>query len=793
MVKYLVIVESPGKIKSVEKYLGKDYTVLASVGHIMDLPSNKLSIDIENNFKPTYKVSTNKKSVVEKIKKKYKEVDEVLIATDKDREGEMIAWSIAHVLKLKNPKRLLFDSITKEQLQKAVKNPGTIDNKLVDAQKTRRLLDRLLGYKLTPVLWRNVKPKLSTGRVQSVVVRLLIDREEEIDKFFDGDINSFFKVNGNFYNKKDKYVSVLNENKKTSKTVKLPFEKNVKALLTKCKSSIFTVDNVSKRKSTSNPSRPYTTSTLQQDAGNKIGMSVKRTMMAAQHLYEAGLITYMRTDSVHLSKDAISKISEFIKKEYGNKYLRVVNYKAKSCNTQEAHEAVRPTDVTKQYVIENKGKKIGSDEKRLYSLIWKRTIASQMSPAQYNVTNINIAISKEDKYVFQSVFKTLLFDGFLKLYKSDDNNDLETAPIPKVGTIMKLNNIICDQDYPKPPGRYSEVSLISKLDPETGLNIGRPATYQSIVSKIIDNKYANKEDVEGKTYKSKTITYTKKTDKLTSKNKELILGGEKNKLVPTNIGKIVTNFLIKNFPNILEYKFTSTMEDSLDKVSMGDAKWVDVLDKFYSKFKPNYDTLMSNKSTIMDKYKKLLGIDDETGKEIYATYGIYGPMVYIEGINYKKGPIRKPLTIDNIKLKDALKILEYPKELGTYEKCKVLLKVSSKTKEKQYYIETGKKTYPASENTKLKDVASIIKKSKSNILKEFQEGSKTYTVLKGINGWNDYIKITDSKNKKYRTNISLSKTQNIDELDIKVIEGLVEKHFDNKKTRRKYKKKKIEK
>lgn len=788
--KYLVIVESPGKIKTVEKYLGKDYTVLASVGHIMDLPSNKLSIDIENNFKPTYKVSTNKKSVVAKIKKKFKEVDEVLLATDKDREGEMIAWSIAHVLKLKNPKRLLFDSITKEQLQKAVKNPGTIDDRLVDAQKTRRLLDRLLGYKLTPVLWRNVKPNLSTGRVQSVVVRLLIDREKEIEDFFDGDINSFFKVSGNFLNKNDKYSTILNENKKTTKPVKLPTEKSANALLTKCKSSVFTVDNVSKRKSISNPSRPYTTSTLQQDSGHKLGMSVKRTMLAAQHLYEAGLITYMRTDSVHLSKDAISKISEFIKKEYGNQYLRVVHYKAKSCNTQEAHEAVRPTNITQQYVTENTGKKIGSDEKRLYSLIWKRTIASQMSPAEYNVTNMNIAISKETKYVFQSVFKTLLFDGFLKLYKIDDNNAIETAPILKVGTVMKLNDIICDQDYPKPPGRYSEVSLISKLDPETGLNIGRPATYQSIISKIIDNKYANKEDIEGKKYKSKTITYTKKTDKLTSKSKELKLGSETNKLVPTSIGKIVTGFLIKNFPNILDYKFTSNMEDSLDKISLGDIKWVDVLDKFYSKFKPNYDTLMNSKNAIIDKYNKLLGIDDKTGKKVYAKLGIHGPMVYMEGLNYKKGPIRQPLTIDTIKLKDALTILEFPKELGTYQKYKVLLKVSTKTKEKEYYIETGKKTYSAKENTTLKDVEDIIKKTKSNILKELQEGSKTYTVLKGINGWNDYIKISDSKNKKYKANVSLPKTQKIEELDIKTIEGLVEKYYSYKKTKRKYKKKK---
>lgn len=769
----LVIVESPGKIKTVQKYLGNEYKVIASVGHILDLPSNKLSIDVENNFKPTYKNITGKATVIKNIKSSYDKCSDILIATDKDREGEMIAWSIAHILKLKNPKRLLFDSITKDKLLKAIKNPTKINDGLVNAQKARRLLDRLLGYRLSPVLWKNIGAKLSAGRVQSVVVKLICEKEEEINKFLNENLKSEYKTNGIFECNKNKYNSTLLSIKDDkTKPTNILEEKDAKSVMKKFIGSEFTADDRTKSKSYSSSGRPFTTSTLQQEAGNKLKMSVKKTMRSAQNLYENGLITYMRTDSVALSKDALVQIEKYIKANYSDKYYKKTVYKTKGNNTQEAHEAVRPTKIDRINVA--KGGKIGSDEVRLYNLIWKRTIASQMSNAEYDVCKMNIKISKTKKYVFETVFKKLIFSGYLEVYgKTDDDT---TMDIPKKGTKMKANTITCSQEFKNPPIRYNEVSLVKKLDPETGLNIGRPATYQNIITKIQDRNYVEKMDSEGKEIES--LKFVLENDKLKKTKNKVKLGADKNRLVPTDIGKRVNKFLNDNFQTIMDYKFTANMETKLDDIESGKLKWDKVLKEFYDNFNPCYEYLIKNPAKDLITENKVLGKDPETGNNVIATIGYYGPMVKIEGIAYKTGPIRKPNNLDNITLKKALNILKFPKLLGKIGNADVFVKVSTKKGKNSYYLNVAQKNYPLeSGELDLEKAKEIIENFKSNNLGYFKEGTKEYAVMKGKNGWKDYIRITDTKKKKYKINVPIPKGTDSKTLDLEKIKSIIEKKF----------------
>ena len=547
MGKTLVVVESPGKIKCVQSYLGNNYIVMASVGHIMDLPGGSLSVDVNNNFTPTYEPYENKRQVISSLKSNMKLSDDILIATDDDREGEMIGWSIAHVLKLKNPKRLLFKSITKDELLKAIKSPNTINQNIVNAQKTRRIMDRLLGYYWCPLLWQQIQPKISTGRVQSVVTRLMVDRETEIEIFIKNKLVPYYRFVGKFVTESSDtpYKMTLYEitnmdyNKCILEQAKIYELDSAENLMDDCIQSTYNVQNILYTVSSKSPGEPFTTSSLQQEASRKFGFSVKSTMMIAQTLYEAGLITYMRTDSSVLSKFALDEIELYVKKEYGDQYYsrNDGNKKKSKKNTQDAHEAVRPTNVSTSYInnMYNNNHKISNNEVKLYSLIWKRTIASQMKSATYNVTTMHVKMSHNKLYLYQCVFNKLKFPGFLMVYnivseEEDDDqedNDLNNAnETSQIGDRLIPVEIDGNEDYPRPPVRYNEASLISKLDPKN-LNIGRPATYASIISKIQENNYIEKRDLCGIEKESTVLQWDGKSVMFDKKKGKIMLCNEK--------------------------------------------------------------------------------------------------------------------------------------------------------------------------------------------------------------------------------------------------------------------------
>jgi DNA topoisomerase-1 len=719
----LVIVESSGKVDKIQHILGKDYTIMACWGHIIDLDKHNISINFDDNFEPKYSVIEGKEDVIRKLKKTYDKLDDILLATDMDREGEMIAWSLARELGLKNPKRIVFTEITKKGLTDAVKSPSKINNNIVDAQKLRRLLDRIIGYRISPLLWKSIGGGgLSAGRVQSVVVKLIIEKENEITKFFDEDSDTFFKTTGEFIDKNkrvfkshlyttntkyqddDDEKSIKSDsssdsseedsemrNGKLAKIKKADDARNVMKYIMK---SSFKISAIGEKESIRKPSAPFTTSTLQQEASRKYGFTSKRTMLAAQHLYEAGHITYMRTDSVNLSDEALKTIGDFIVNKYGKEYHKKMNYSSKAKNTQEAHEAIRPTEPATIGISANSKSKIDSDEVRLYSLIWKRAVASQMTPAKFNVVSIQIDINQLDEpknkhlkdYYFMTQIEKNIFLGFLAVYnltntENDDDNDQDekvdiNMTIPTVGTSLKPQSIVSTQDYKRPPVRYNEATLVGKLDPKN-LNIGRPSTYASIIEKIQKTGYVNKEDNEGKEKKSLVIKWDGE-NKLKEDTHKVILGKDKNKFVPTSLGILVTDFLVKHFPEIMDYKFTATMENNLDDVADGKLKWNKVLDKFYKTFQPLVEKLDKTIKVkeIVDNHEKSLGVHPETGKKIVATIAKFGPIVKMakEGENkWDYAPIKKPLTLEKITLDDAVKLFEFPKILGKYEKKVVTL------------------------------------------------------------------------------------------------------------------------
>lgn len=796
--KILVIVESPGKIKKLQSILGDKYIVMASVGHLIDLNPKKLSIDIENDFEPTYQIISDpknkisKKNVVADLRKAAKNASDVLLAADQDREGEMIAWSIATVLNLdiKKAKRIVFKSITKEEILNAVKNPTKIDMNLVDAQKARRILDRIIGFEISPILWKNIgSGSLSAGRVQSVVTRLLIDRENEIKEFLqDTNLNNgYFDFKGEFDNITN--CDLIEFKKSKYEKAKISGESNAKSLLKNLIKYNYKVDNIIEKDSFRQPSPPFTTSTLVQEAARKLGFTIKRTNYAAQKLYEAGYITYMRTDSVNLSKEASDNIKKFIDKKYGsesNKYYRYMNYSSsKNGNTQEAHEACRPTDVNVENINSNE-----SDEIKLYNLIWKRTIASQMQPAKIKLTDLVIKVDNvnnkdNSNYGFVSQFNNLVFDGFLSIYgmiseniqedeQEDINLNLKKINIPKIGTKIILTNLISEQKYNKPPSRYNEASLINKLDPKN-LNIGRPATYGPIINTIIERKYVNVGDIEGIEKDSVIICWDNKTNKIKEKLNKMKLGKESNKLIPTSLGVVVTDFLIKNFNDIVDYKYTALMEVLLDEIAEGKKEWVKVLDTFYKKFHPIVENLLKAKTTIISDSKKLLGIHPETKEEIYISFAKYGDVLIMNGVY---APIKAPLTKDSITIQDAVKIFEYPKKLGKYEKKTVLL---NKGKYGLYItIGTGKcketislsNTNLEEKNITLEKVLDLIKERKKNVLKEITHNNITYNLLEGPYG--KYFSINDL-NKKKKTNISAStlSDKQIEDLNKDNIENII--------------------
>ncbi|MGV8813392.1 MAG: type I DNA topoisomerase [Gelidibacter sp.] len=652
MAKNLVIVESPAKAKTIEKFLGKDFKVESSFGHIADLPSNELGVDVEGDFKPRYEVSKDKKAVVKKLKDLAKGAEMVWLASDEDREGEAIAWHLAETLKLDKAKtkRIVFHEITKTAILKAIENPRDIDYHLVDAQQARRVLDRIVGYELSPVLWRKVKGGLSAGRVQSVSVRLIVEREREIQDF---QPEASYRIDAEFSNEAGQsFKAKLPKNFSTKEEAYKFLESNAAAA--------FKVADLDKKPAKKSPAAPFTTSTLQQEASRKLYFSVSKTMTMAQRLYEAGLITYMRTDSVNLSDEARNGAQAEINEAYGSKYSKPRNYKGKSKGAQEAHEAIRPTDFSVHSVD------IDRDQARLYDLIWKRAVASQMSEAELERTNVKISASTH-KELFTANGEVITFDGFLKVYLegTDDEDSEQDGMLPAMKTNETLVNsyITATERYTRPPYRYTEASLVKQLEE---LGIGRPSTYAPTISTIQNRNYVEKGSIEGveRNYTQLTLKGGKvKDNELTEK-----VGSDKGKLVPTDIGTIVTDFLVNHFEKILDYNFTAKMEADFDEIAEGNEDWTKMMKDFYKDFHPQVIDVQENAER--ESGERILGTDPKTGRQVSVRLGKFGPMVQIGTVDEEEKPLFASLSPDqqlaNITYEEAMDLFQLPKTLGTY-------------------------------------------------------------------------------------------------------------------------------
>ena len=653
MAKNLVIVESPAKAKTIEKFLGKDFKVESSYGHISDLPSKELGVDVEGDFDPKYEVSTDKKAVVKKLKDLAKKAEMVWLASDEDREGEAIAWHLAESLKLDKDKtkRIVFHEITKAAIQKAVENPRSIDYDLVDAQQARRVLDRIVGYELSPVLWRKVKGGLSAGRVQSVSVRLIVEREREIQEF---NAEASYRIDAEFSNEAGQsFKAKLPKTFKTKEEALAFLEKNANAS--------FKVSDLEKKPAKKSPAAPFTTSTLQQEASRKLYFSVSKTMTMAQRLYEAGLITYMRTDSVNLSDEARKGAENEIIDAYGKEYSKERNYKGKSKGAQEAHEAIRPTDFSLHSVD------IDYDQARLYDLIWKRSIASQMSEAKLERTNVKINTNSHNE-TFTANGEVIKFDGFLKVYlEGTDDEDVEQEgmlPAMKVNESLLNNSITATERYTRAPYRYTEASLVKKLEE---LGIGRPSTYAPTISTIQNRNYVEKGTVEGveRNYTQLVLENNKVKDNLLTEK----VGSDKGKLVPTDIGMIVTDFLVNHFETILDYNFTAKVESQFDDIADGKEDWKKMMKSFYKKFHPRVVDVQENADR--ESGERILGQDPKTGKQVSVRLGKFGPMVQKGTVDDEEKPTFASLSPDQqlntITFEEAMDLFQLPKNLGKYE------------------------------------------------------------------------------------------------------------------------------
>jgi DNA topoisomerase-1 len=652
MAKNLVIVESPAKAKTIEKFLGSDYQVESSYGHIADLPSKEIGVDVENGFKPKYEVSSDKKALVSKLKTLAKNADMVWLASDEDREGEAISWHLAEELKLKKEKtkRIVFHEITKTAILKAIEKPREIDYNLVNAQQARRVLDRLVGYELSPVLWRKVKGGLSAGRVQSVSVRLIVEREREIQNFT---AIATYSVVAEFTNEAGKaFKAKLPKNFSTKKEAEDFLKQNI--------GSTYKVADLETKPTKKSPTAPFTTSTLQQEAARKLYLPVGITMQLAQRLYEAGLITYMRTDSVNLSKEAMDAAQAEIIKSYGKEFAHPRTFANKSKGAQEAHEAIRPTDMSRHTVD------IDRDQARLYDLIWKRTLASQMSDAKLERTNVKIEANNHGE-LFTASGEVLLFEGFLKVYLEghDDEEEEQEGLLPAMKISEKLQNnyITATERYSRAAARYTEASLVKKLEE---LGIGRPSTYAPTISTIINRNYVEKGNLEGleRNYTQLTLKSGKLGENLLKEN----TGSDKGKLVPTDIGTIVTDFLVKNFGNILDYNFTAKVEQDFDEIAEGNMEWTKMMQEFYDKFHPTVKDVEANADR--ESGERILGIDPESGKPVSVRLGKFGPMAQIgdaEDEEKKFASLRHEQNIGNITLEEALNLFLLPKNLGSYK------------------------------------------------------------------------------------------------------------------------------
>ena len=656
MLKNLVIVESPAKAKTIEKFLGKDYKVMSSYGHIRDLKKKNFSIDVENNFQPIYEIPSDKKELVAQLKKMASEAQMVWLASDEDREGEAISWHLYEVLGLKpeNTRRIVFHEITKNAILSAIENPRSIDMNLVDAQQARRVLDRIVGFELSPVLWKKIKPALSAGRVQSVAVRLIVEREEEIKGFKS---EPYFRVNAVFTTADGTEV-------KAELSKRLSSQNEAHDFLQDCIGAMYNVDDVTVKPVKKSPAPPFTTSTLQQEASRKLGFTVSQTMMVAQRLYEAGHITYMRTDSVNLSSLAINTITAEIKDKFGEQYLKVRRYHTNSKGAQEAHEAIRPTYIEK-HTIEGT-----SQEKRLYGLIWKRTIASQMADAELEKTTIEIQPSTRSEH-FVATGEVIKFDGFLNVYiegHDEDNAEGDSEgllPALSVGDMLNNKDIVATQRFTQQPIRYTEASLVKKMEE---LGIGRPSTYAPTISTIQQREYVEKGDKQGE--KREFITLTLKGGKITARTKSETVGADKGKLIPTDIGVVVNEFLTKYFPNILDYNFTAKVEEKFDDVAEGKLLWTDEINSFYTIFHPGVEEAM-NMRLEHKVGERQLGVDPKTGKPVSVKIGRFGPLVQLGEGDAEEKPqfasLLKGQSVSTITLEEALKLFEFPRTIGEFE------------------------------------------------------------------------------------------------------------------------------
>ncbi|MCD7978128.1 MAG: type I DNA topoisomerase [Tannerellaceae bacterium] len=776
MQKNLVIVESPAKAKTIEKFLGKDFKVLSSYGHIRDLKTKEFSVDIENNYTPEYVVPTDKKKLVSELRAEAKAADQVWLASDEDREGEAISWHLYEVLKLQpeKTKRIVFHEITKNAILKAIDTPRSIDINLVNAQQARRVLDRIVGFQLSPILWRKVKPALSAGRVQSVAVRLIVEREREINAFVS---EAAFRVIANFI-LPDGTTVLKAELNKRFKT-----KQEVNAFLEACKKASFTIEDIITKPVKKSPAAPFTTSTLQQEAARKLGYSVSQTMMIAQRLYESGLITYMRTDSVNLSDLALATAKEAILNVYGENYYKFRKYSTKTKGAQEAHEAIRPT------YMDNSDISGTAQEKKLYELIRKRTIASQMADAELERTTISVDISGQ-KEKFVATGEVLVFDGFLQVYResTDDENEKEQEngllPAVNIKEVLSLKDVVATERFTQRPPRYTEASLVRRLEE---LGIGRPSTYAPTIQTIQNREYVVKGDKDGveRTY----AVISLEGQQIQEIEKQEIVGADRNKLMPTDIGTVVNDFLMEYFPDVLNYNFTANVEKEFDAIAEGDMEWTEAIDRFYKVFHPIVEATAAVK-TEHKVGERELGIDPKSGKPVFVKIGRYGPIAQIGQANPDDKTAPKPQfaslmkgqSIETITLEEALKLFDLPRTVGDYEDKTVVAAVGRFgpfIRHDSKFISIPKHLNPLSitleeaieliEEKRLKDAQKYIKK--------FEEESE----LEILNGrYGPYI-VYQGKN--YRIPKTVKKPEELTlEECMKIVSGADEKPATKKRT-----------
>ncbi len=766
----LVIVESPAKVKTISGFLGKDFVIKSSFGHIRDLSKDEFGIDLKNNYKPFYIVPQDKKDVVKDLKKTAEQVRLVWLASDEDREGEAIAWHLSEVLELPFEKirRIVFHEITPDAIKHAIDHPRDINHDLVNAQQARRVLDRIVGFELSPLLWKKIKPALSAGRVQSVAVRLIVEKEREINNF---SVSSSYRITGTFiYHDKDGKPYLLT----AEYSVRAGSKEDAHAILEKCKNARFSIIDLTKKPIKKSPAPPFTTSTLQQEASRKLGFSVSRTMSIAQRLYEAGKITYMRTDSVNLSNLALAMAKKVIESEFGVKYSRTRNFKTKTKGAQEAHEAIRPT------YIENKTISGNKQEQRLYDLIWKRTIASQMSEALIEKTSIKVGVSTLHE-PFIATGEVIKFDGFLKIYmeSSDDENEEQAKgllPPVGIGDQLNLDSIDATQKYTQYPPRFTEASLVKKLEE---LGIGRPSTYAPIISTIQNRGYVLKENWPGKERDVTVLTLKSGQIKETTKTESF--GAEKAKLFPTDIGIVVNDFLVENFNEILDYNFTASVEKEFDKIAEGELEWTAMIDRFYPEFHNRIieTTVSSPKPTGIRK----LGVEPDTGKNVYVKMGPFGPMVQIGEASDQEKPkfasLLKHQSIETITLEEALSLFNLPRSLGRFEEHEIIAGIGKYGP----YIRHHDKFYSLKKGNdnpliiKLEDAIAIIKEKreqdKKKIIKTFAEDPD----LQILNGrWGPYINY-------HKDNFRIPKKENPEMLTREECMEIIRKSLEKKKNK----------